>query len=202
MTALGLLVPGDPAEDDYPRIEQLLGSDVRVDLAPYERDRLPEILGGLRLAGAESVVWADTAASARPGRRAAHEHLRELARTAGLPASSTAFGFVHAAGELGVSRVAVTGEAGAFTDFLTESGVTVLAVTPDAGPLPKGAQALLLPDQAERTVPRITDLEHTLGVPVLTAHQVAVWEALRLTERRVNAPALGRLFTREPIVQV
>ncbi|MEU1168475.1 decarboxylase, partial [Streptomyces sp. NPDC005921] len=28
MTALGLLYPGHSAEDDYPRIEQLLGSDV------------------------------------------------------------------------------------------------------------------------------------------------------------------------------
>ena len=32
MTALGILYPGHSAEDDYPRIEQLLGSDVRVDL--------------------------------------------------------------------------------------------------------------------------------------------------------------------------
>ncbi|HLL37349.1 MAG TPA: decarboxylase, partial [Streptomyces sp.] len=32
MTALGFLYPGHSAEDDYPRIEQLLGSDIRVDL--------------------------------------------------------------------------------------------------------------------------------------------------------------------------
>ncbi|MCZ9343920.1 decarboxylase, partial [Streptomyces sp. TRM76130] len=32
MTALGFLYPGHSGEDDYPRIEQLLGSDIRVDL--------------------------------------------------------------------------------------------------------------------------------------------------------------------------
>ena len=36
----------------------------------------------------------------------------------------------------------------------------------------------------------------------VTASQTAVWEALRLTDRRGNAPGLGALFTREPIVQV
>ena len=36
MTALGFLYPGHSAEDDYPRIEQLLGSDIRVDLVHTE----------------------------------------------------------------------------------------------------------------------------------------------------------------------
>jgi maleate cis-trans isomerase len=47
-------------------------------------------------------------------------------------------------------------------------------------------------------VPR---LEKELGKPVLTANQVSVWEALRLADRRVNAPGLGALFRREPLVQ-
>ena len=69
------------------------------------------------------------------------------------------------------------------------------ADTPEAG-------ALLVPDTALHTVSRLAALEETLGKPVLTANQVSVWEALRLTGRRVNASGLGELFTREPLVQV
>jgi maleate cis-trans isomerase len=64
------------------------------------------------------------------------------------------------------------------------------------------AQALLLPDTALHTAAYVRDLEQELGKPVLTANQVTVWEALRLAGRRVNAPALGALFTKEPLVQV
>jgi maleate cis-trans isomerase len=63
------------------------------------------------------------------------------------------------------------------------------------------ADAILLPDRALHTVSHLPALEKELAKPVLTANQVSVWEALRLTGRRVNAPELGTLFTREPIVQ-
>lgn len=65
-----------------------------------------------------------------------------------------------------------------------------------------GAQAVLLPDTALHTAAHIGLLEKALSKPVLTANQVSVWEGLRLADRRVNAPRLGKLFTREPIVQV
>ncbi|MER6693691.1 decarboxylase, partial [Streptomyces minutiscleroticus] len=32
MTALGILYPGHAAEDDYPRIEQIIASDIRLPL--------------------------------------------------------------------------------------------------------------------------------------------------------------------------
>ena len=60
------------------------------------------------------------------------------------------------------------------------------------------AEAVLLPDTALHTASHIPTLEKDLGKPVLTANQVTVWEALRLTDRKVNAPALGTLFTRSP----
>jgi maleate cis-trans isomerase len=63
------------------------------------------------------------------------------------------------------------------------------------------AEALLLPDTALHTAAHIPALEKDLGKPVLTANQVTVWEGLRLADRRVNAPELGVLFTREPLVQ-
>uniref|UniRef100_UPI003CC5397B maleate cis-trans isomerase family protein n=1 Tax=Streptomyces carpinensis TaxID=66369 RepID=UPI003CC5397B len=146
---------------------------------------------------------------------------------AGMPASSTSFGFVHAVREIGARRVAVAAPypddvTALFVDFLRagqvevtsahsagtttaaevaawgEAEVLALARQAKAG----DADAVLLPDTALHTVSHIPALEQELGTPVLTANQVTVWEALRLTDRRVNAPGLGALFTREPIVQV
>ncbi|MFF4759008.1 aspartate/glutamate racemase family protein [Streptomyces sp. NPDC001292] len=243
MTALGFLYPGHSAEDDYPRIEQLLGSDIRVDLvhtdigedahrvdALYEMgapERLAQGVQGLRLSGVEAVVWACTSGSFVRGWQGAHEQVRALARAAGMPASSTSFAFVHAAAEIGARRVAVAATypkdvTSLFTDFLHAGRVEVaaarsagivtaaevatwgepeiLALARDAD-VPE-ADAVLLPDTALHTASHLPALEKHLGKPVLTANQVTVWEALRLTDRRVNAPALGALFTREPIVQV
>jgi maleate cis-trans isomerase len=242
MTALGFLYPGHSAEDDYPRIEQLLASDIRIDLVHTDigedahrvdalrqmgsAERLAAGVEGLRLTGAEAVVWACTSGSFVYGWEGAHEQVRTLAVAAGLPASSTSFAFVHALREIGARRVAVGATypddvAGLFADFLRADGVEVVAVrgsgiitaaevgtwgeselfalareadTPDA-------EAVLLPDTALHTAAYLPALEKELGKPVLTANQVTVWEALRLADRRVNAPALGALFTREPIVQ-
>ncbi|TQJ53310.1 decarboxylase [Streptomyces sp. NBC_00080] len=243
MTALGFLYPGHSAEDDYPRIEQLLGSDIRLDLvhtdigedahrvdalremgAPH---RLAKGVEQLRLAGAEAVVWACTSGGFVHGWEGAQEQVRALATTAGMPASSTSFAFVHAAREIGAGRVAVGATypddvAALFAGFLRAGGVEVTGVhsagivtaaevgtwgeaevfalaraadAPDAG-------AILLPDTALHTAAFLPALEKEFGKPVLTANQVTVWEALRLTDRRVNATGLGVLFTREPIVQV
>ncbi len=61
------------------------------------------------------------------------------------------------------------------------------------------AEVVLLPDNALHTAAYVPELEELLGKPVLTANQVAVWEGLRLTDRRIWAPTLGTLFaTREP----
>ncbi|MEU5363075.1 decarboxylase [Streptomyces sp. NPDC005925] len=242
MTALGLLHPGHFAEDDYPRIEQLLGSDIRVDLVhtdtgtgAREQDALREMgsdtrlaagVEQLRLAGAEAVVWACADGSFVYGWDGAHEQVRALARAAGMPASSTSFAFVHAARELGVRRVAVGATyppdvAGLFAEFLRAGGLEVTGVHGSGAvtaaeaatwgekellALARGAdhpeaQAILLPDTALHTAAHLPALEKHLGKPVLTAHQVTAWEALRLADRRVNAPALGTLFTREPLVQ-
>ncbi|KQX82800.1 decarboxylase [Streptomyces sp. Root1310] len=243
MTALGFLYPGHSAEDDYPRIEQLLGSDIRLDLVHTDigedahrvdalremgtPERLAKGVEQLRLAGAEAVVWACTSGGFVHGWEGAQEQVRALATAAGMPASSTSFAFVHAAREIGAGRVAVGATypddvAALFAGFLRAGGVEVTGVhsagivtaaevgtwgeaevfalaraadAPDAG-------AILLPDTALHTAAFVPALEKEFGKPVLTANQVTAWEALRLTDRRVNAPGLGLLFTREPIVQV
>jgi maleate cis-trans isomerase len=243
MTALGFLYPGHSAEDDYPRIEQLLGSDIRVDLVHTDigedtrREDAPRAMGSpeqlaagvqeLRHAGAEAVVWASTRGSFGYGWDGAHEQVRALAVAAGMPASSTSFGFVHASRELGLRRVAIGATypddvAGLFADFLRTAGLEPVGVrasgnvtAAEVGAWGEAelfalaraadhadAEAVLLPDTALHTASHLTALEKELGKPVLTANQVSVWEALRLADRRVNAPGLGALFTREPIVQV
>ncbi|MEU6100451.1 maleate cis-trans isomerase family protein [Streptomyces flaveolus] len=243
MTALGFLYPGHSGEDDYPRIEQLLGSDIRVDLVhtdigedAHRVDALREMgspqrleagTAELRLAGADAVVWACTSGSFVHGWDGAQDQVRSLARTAGLPASSTSFAFVHAAKELGVRRVAIGATypedvAQLFADFLRTAGVETVAVVSsgvitaaEVGTWTEAevlalarsadrpdAEAVLLPDTALHTAAHIPVLEKDLGKPVLTANQVTVWEGLRLADRRVNAPELGALFTREPVVQV
>ncbi|MFD5078330.1 decarboxylase [Streptomyces sp. NPDC058371] len=242
MTALGFLYPGHSAEDDYPRIEQLLGSDIRLPLvhtdigedahrvdALLEMGSTARLAAGveeLRLSGAEAVVWACTSGSFVYGWEGAHEQIRSLARAAGLPASSTSFAFAHAAREIGARRVAVAATypddvAELFVSFLKDAGIDVVSMRGSgiitaaevgtwgedevlalarAGDHPD-ADAVLLPDTALHTASLLPALEQALGKPVLTANQVTVWEALRLADRRVNAPTLGALFTREPLVQ-
>lgn len=242
MTALGILYPGHSAEDDYPRMEQLLSSDIRLPLVHTDIDedahrvdallemgserRLAAGVEELRLSGAEAVVWACTSGSFVHGWSGAHEQVRSLARTAGLPASSTSFAFVHAARELGVRRLAVAATypddvAELFAVFLRDAGFEVVSVRGSGiitaaevgtwgyeevlalareGDHPE-AEAILLPDTALHTASHIPALERELAKPILTASQTTVWEALRLAARRVNAPELGALFRKEPVVQ-
>ncbi|MFE7072870.1 decarboxylase [Streptomyces sp. NPDC057620] len=242
MTALGFLYPGHSAEDDYPRIEQLLGSDIRLQVVHTDigedahrvdallemgsADRLAAGVEELRLSGAEAVVWACTSGSFVYGWQGAHDQVRTLALTAGLPASSTSFAFAHAVGELGAKRVAIGATypddvAGLFSTFLADGGFEVLSVrgagiitAAEVGTWGEGevlalaraadrpeAEVVLLPDTALHTASFLPSLEAALGKPVLTANQVTVWEALRLADRRVHAPGLGTLFTRERPVQ-
>ncbi|WP_225831887.1 decarboxylase [Streptomyces sp. NK08204] len=245
MTALGILYPGHSAEDDYPRIEQLLGSDIRVDLVHTDvgedvqrvdalretgsAERLAQGMEALRLTGAETVVWACTSGSFVHGWEGAQEQVRGLARVAGMPASSTSFAFVNAAREIGVRRVAVGATypedvAALFVEFLRAGGLEVtgvrsygvvaaaevgtwgeeevLTLARAADAAASGAEAVLLPDTALHTAAHLGLLEKALSKPVLTGNQVSVWEGLRLADRRVNAPVLGALFTREPIVHL
>ena len=240
MTTVGLLYPGHAAEDDFPRIEVMLDSDIRLPLfhtdvdedtrragnlrAAGAPDRLDAGVEELRMAGAEALVWACSAGSFAYGWDGAHTQAADLARAAGLPASSTSIAFVHAVRELGASRVAVAATysedvAALFAGFLGSAGVEVAATRGSgiiaaseaaaadvelvkelvvAGDHPD-AEVVLLPDNALHTAAYVPELEELLGKPVLTANQVAVWEGLRLSERRMWAPTLGTLFaTREP----
>ncbi|MFJ2741742.1 aspartate/glutamate racemase family protein [Streptomyces sp. NPDC087440] len=205
-----------------PLVHTDIGTDAhRVDalLEMGSPDRLAAGVEELRLAGAEAVVWACTSASFVYGWEGAREQVRGLASAAGLPASSTSFAFAGALRELGATRVAVAATYPAdvselFAAFLKAAGAEVVSTRASgiitaaevgtwgreevlalarAGDHPD-AEAVLLPDTALHTAAHLADLERELGKPVLSANQVTVWEGLRLAERRVRAPGLGRLF--------
>ncbi|MCX4969545.1 decarboxylase [Streptomyces sp. NBC_00654] len=148
MTTVGLLYPGHSAEDDFPRIEIMLDSDIRLPLFHTETGEdvrrveelraigAPDLLAAgveeLRLAGAEALVWTCTGGSFVYGWDGAHEQIATLARAAGMPASSTSFAFVHAVRELGARRVAVAATypeeiAGLFAGFLKAGDIEVVA---------------------------------------------------------------------------
>ncbi|CAL9424070.1 decarboxylase [Streptomyces sp. enrichment culture] len=218
MTTVGLLRPEGHPEDDYRRIETLLGGDIRVDPVVYEGpgtdpERLAAGAERLRLAGTDAVVWATAGASFAQGWDAARSHARALALAAGVPASSTAIGFAHAARAVGAARVAVAGGypedvAGAVVRFLEAAGIQVVGEARAHGgglPLPElvraaddpGAQAVLVPDTSVPTVAEVPEAEAAAGKPVLTGTLVTVWEGLRLAERHgVWGDELGALFVR------
>ncbi|MGW7006804.1 maleate cis-trans isomerase family protein [Streptomyces sp. NPDC054933] len=236
--AVGFLYPGYSAEDDYPRLERLLatsGPPVRLPLVhtdigedAHRVDALREMGSAARLAdgarqlagaGVRAVVWACTSASFVFGWAGAREQVRELSRTAGLPASSTSFAFAHAVRALGAHRVAVAATypedvAGHFAAFLKEAGAEVVSSTGSgiitaaevgtwgraevlrlarSGDHPD-ADAVLLPDTALHTAAWLGDLEAEVGKPVLTANQVTVWEGLRLIGADRVRSGLGTLF--------
>lgn len=237
--AVGFLYPGYSAEDDYPRLEGILadaGARVRLPLVhtdigedAHRVDALLEMGSAARLAakveevkqqGVQAVVWACTSASFVFGWDGAHEQVRELSLTAGLPSSSTSFAFAGAVRKLGAERVSVAATypedvAGLFADFLKAAGSEVVAMRGSgiitaaevgtwgrdealelarAGDHPD-AQAVLLPDTALHSAAWLPELEAALGKPVLTANQVTAWEGLRLLDEQVRCPQLGRLFS-------
>ncbi|WP_100444484.1 maleate cis-trans isomerase family protein [Glycomyces xiaoerkulensis] len=182
--------------------------------------------GARHLAGhrPDAVVWACTSGSFVYGWQGAGEQAARLSKEAdGIPASSTSFAFVHAAQALRVGRVAVAASypgdvAALFADFLAAGGIEVAEMsshdidtaaavgrlTPEAvtelasGYDRPGADALLIPDTAMRTLALVETLEERLGKPVLTANQVTVWEGLRLAGSSLTSDSLGALFRIPP----
>ncbi|WP_342674222.1 maleate cis-trans isomerase [Nitriliruptor alkaliphilus] len=209
-----------------------MGEDAHREDALLEiggRDRLRPGAKELQARGVDVGVWACTSGSFVFGWDGARAQVDALSQDLGAPASSTSFAFVSALAALGITRVAVAATypadvAQRFATFLDHAGVAVLATgsqgivtaaevgTLDAdatvgfvaaGDHPE-AQAILVPDTALHTVRLLDRLEARVGKPVLTANQVTVFEALRLSGRTARADGLGTLFaagTSEPVTQ-
>jgi maleate cis-trans isomerase len=234
-TTVGILYPGYSAEDDFPRLATMLGPGVslpvhhtvmvedahRADaLLDWGRDdRLAEGAAALAPHRPDAVVWACTSGSFVYGWQGAHGQADALARSAGVPASSTSLAFARAAQALGLRRVGVVATyppdvTALFAAFLADAGFEVVGDTShdiytaaEVGTLTRGqvlamaaagddpdAEALLMPDTALHTVDHLEALEQHTGKPVLTANQVSAWEGLRLTGRQQPRQGLGTLF--------
>lgn len=146
---IGFLYPGHAAEDDYPRMADLLGGTDRLvvehtdghDLHSVEalldlgsRQRLAT--GCQRLAAHQpaAVVWACTSGSFVFGTDGAARQVDGLAADSGVPASSTSFAFTRAAHALGLHRVAVAASypaevAERFGTFLSDAGLSVVGLS-------------------------------------------------------------------------
>jgi maleate isomerase len=61
---------------------------------------------------------------------------------------------------------------------------------------PKGAEAIFIGGNGFRAIGTIKALEETLGRPVLTANQVAFWQAVALSGARVSIVDYGQIFSR------
>lgn len=168
----------------------------------------------------DSVMWACTSGSFVFGWEGAHEQVRALAEATGLPTSSTSLAFVEACRALGVERVSVaasypTEVAQHFVDFLRRGGVEVTAMgshgivtAAEVGTLgyPQveaiatgadrsgGAEAVVVPDTAMHSLEWVDRLESAVGLPVLTANQVTIWEGLHLLGEVMPCDTLGALF--------
>lgn len=242
MPTVGLLYPGHSADDDFSALERRLAvlptpaAEIRLPLVhtsvgedAHRLDALLDLGGHERLSdGArilaerhrpDSVVWACTSGSFVFGWDGAHEQVRRLAESTGLPTSSTSIAFVAACRVLGLERVAVAASyphdvAEHFVRFLKDGGVEVtsmgshgIVTAAEVGTLGRDAvlaiadgadrrhaQAVLVPDTAMHTLAWLDQLEAVVGVPVLTANQVTVHEGLSLLGSAPSLPGMGTLF--------
>jgi maleate cis-trans isomerase len=172
-----------------------------------------------------AAMWASTSASFIGGMKWSRDQAAGVAEIVGAPASNTALAFVDALLALSIDRVAILASypqevTEAFRAFLGEGGIKVgsyLHLDADAGEdaydmteeflFQKAmtldlatASALLVPDTAMAALGLMRRLETRLGIPVLTANQVTIWQALRLAGARVYTNDYGRLFQlHEPV---
>lgn len=229
---VGFIYPGHAAEADYGQAARLLqldlpvahvyGTDLHAVAELIDLGSPAKLAHGAALLAPQrpaAVVWACTSGSFVFGPEGAAHQVDRLAAEAGVPASSTSFGFVHALAALGCRRVAVAASyprdiAGLFAGFIAAHGITIEAMgdagiptAAEVGRLTRSqirdlalrndtarAEALLIPDTAMHTIGQVDELERLLGKPVLTANAVTIWEGLRIAGMARHATGLGALF--------
>jgi maleate cis-trans isomerase len=208
---------GDISGGDH-SVDSLLQT-ARVDYLEDAARRLGQI-------GVDSVMWACTSGSFVIGVEAARNQRNAIAKAAGAPSSSTSLAFIEAIESLGVNRVAVVSPypreaTESFLAFLSQCDIDVVksqrlnfrsgwdSAAFDQRNLievckasdDKNAQAVVVPDTALSTLSILTQLEQTLGKPVLTANQVTIWKAFLLANSRPPA-CLGCLNMLESVERI
>ncbi|MBB5173745.1 maleate cis-trans isomerase family protein [Texcoconibacillus texcoconensis] len=120
---VGFLYPGYAAEDDYPRLGQMVDQPVDVKLvhttfdedahtveALSEMGSTPRIIEGTKQLpgeGVHSVLWTSTSASFVLGLEGIKKQITTLENQLNVPASTTALAFIRAARAIGAERVAI-----------------------------------------------------------------------------------------------
>lgn len=180
---------------------------------------LVEAAERIRKVRLDALSWACTSGSFILGRAFAEEQVAGLTATFGIPASSTSLAFAAASARLGIRRVGVLATypeeaARAFVSFLGEFGIDVAdlhwmgapsgwdAALFDAAYIAESARklkasgmaAILIPDTALPSLHFVADLERDLGITVLTANAVTVWDAQRVAGRITPIEGYGRLL--------
>lgn len=205
-----------------------VGVDAHEVQALLDLGSAPRLLAGAEAIGdpLDAISWACTSGSFVFGWDGAHTQVADLCRATGLPASSTSLAFVRACRTLSLTRVSVAASypqdvAEHFTAFLAAGGVEVVSMSSHgihtaaqvgtlergdvaalvAGAGGHGGQAILVPDTAMHTLAHLEHLEQVAGVPVLTANQVTVFDALALIGMQFRLDGFGALFARTQVPQ-
>lgn len=120
---IAFLYPGHAAEDDYPRLAQMVSpaADVTVVHTAFDEDahtvealtemgspqRLTEGAAHLREADLEAVLWTSTSASFVRGIDGIGKQIATLENVLHIPASTTAMAFARAIAAINAKRVAI-----------------------------------------------------------------------------------------------
>ena len=193
LPTVGMLYPGYSAEDDYPRLERLLGDvsfpvqHTSVGEDAHRVDALLDLGGPGRLAqGAEALraqeidaaMWACTSGSFVFGWDGAHAQAQAVSDRLGVPASSTSLGFARAARALGVDVVAV---AATYPDDVTVAFVDFLAAT--------GIEVVRRSSHGIVTAAEVGTLGRTAVLELATAHDHPDAEAVLLPDTALHTVA-------------
>ena len=165
-----------------------------------------------------SIAYACTTFSFIRGVGGDTDIIQRIEKATGTPATTTSTAAVKALRSLNAKRVAVVTPYldeinDKFREFLEDSGFEVVAMKGmqlDSDEIalvpskevaqfvkcvpPNGADAVFVSCTNFATVDILDVLEQDLGVPVLSANQVTMWEALNLAGVKPCKPGVGSLF--------
>jgi maleate isomerase len=202
--------------------------DASIALAPVRAFADPPLVDDaaelLAAAPLNAIVFAFTSSSyARGADDDAALRLRLEHRARGIPVVITCAAAVQAMRALEVNRLAVIDPpwfpatlSAMGAAYFSAHGVEVVYAAPAGLPssqhlihpellytwararVPAEAEAVFIGGNGFRAVGVIQALEEVLGRPVMTANQVAFWQALHLAGARVPVVGYGTLFARTP----
>ena len=184
-----------------------------------EVSRLREAARKFKTLPIDVVSWACTSGSFVGGVEWARKQVEAIGQETGKPTSSTSLSFMDALKHLEVETVSIMATypkavADTFVKFITDFGFSVSHMTClgimggwDASLISEtemkkhiseaahdDAEAILIPDTAIPTLSLIDEIEQETGKVLLSANQVTLWNALRLSGADFSVDYFGKLF--------